>query len=127
MAAINIWAGWFGMLLGVVSGAVIGLFFHRDEWMGGYDSYRRRLTRLGHVSFFGLGFLNILYGLTVLTLHLSGDLTSFAGRCLIVGACAMPVTCFLSAWRKPFRHWFPIPVAAVLIGVLILLRELPLR
>ena len=39
-------AGWLGMFLGVVSGAVIGMFFHREDWMGGYDSYRRRLTRL---------------------------------------------------------------------------------
>ena len=26
---------WIGMLLGVVSGAIIGLFFHREDWMGG--------------------------------------------------------------------------------------------
>ena len=48
-------AGWLGMLLGVLSGAIIGLFFHREDWMGGYGSYRRRLTRLGHISFFWAG------------------------------------------------------------------------
>src|SRR6476659_1498472 len=35
--------GWSGMLGGVVSGAVLGLFFHKDDWMGGYASFRRRL------------------------------------------------------------------------------------
>jgi hypothetical protein len=38
-----------------------------------------------------------------------------------VGAIAMPTCCFLSAWRKPYRHLFPIPVAAVAVGILAIL------
>jgi len=121
MTNISLFAGWVGMLCGVISGAIIGLFFHRDDWMGGYDSYRRRLTRLGHISFFGLGFINLFFGLTILTLPLSGGLIPLAGRCLIVGAVTMPLCCFLSAWRKPFRHLFPVPVISVLTGVVLLL------
>lgn len=34
---------------------------------------------------------------------------------------AMPVCCLLSAWRKPLRHLFPIPVLAVTAGVLAIL------
>jgi hypothetical protein len=37
---------WAGMLAGVLSGAIIGLFFAREDFMGGYQSWRRRLTRL---------------------------------------------------------------------------------
>lgn len=125
MGLLNLWAGWVGMLAGVASGAVIGLFFHREDWMGGYDSYRRRLTRLGHISFFGLGFINILFGLTLTVLHLTGDLLTIATWSLIVGAITMPTCCFLSAWHKPFRHLFPIPVVAVLTGIVLLLREWP--
>jgi hypothetical protein len=55
----NLLVGWVGMLGGVISGTLIGLFFKREDWMGGYGWFRRRLTRLGHISFFGLGFLNI--------------------------------------------------------------------
>ncbi len=123
MGSINLMAGWIGLLAGVISGAVIGLFFHREDWMGGYDSYRRRLTRLGHISFFGLGFVNILFGLTIATLHLSGERIELASRCLLVGAATMPVCCFLSAWRKPFRHLFPVPVVSVLLGIVLLLLE----
>lgn len=122
---LNLYAGWIGMLGGVVSGAVIGLFFHKDEWMGGYDSYRRRMTRLGHISFFGLGFINLLFALTVGTLHfpdLNLKISSFA---LILGAISMPVCCFLTAWWKPFRHLFPIPVFAVLTGIVSLLQGWP--
>ncbi|MGI8603357.1 MAG: hypothetical protein ACR2OZ_10195 [Verrucomicrobiales bacterium] len=64
---------WAGMLAGVLSGAFIGLFFHRDDWMGGYGSFRRRLTRLGHISFFGLGFINFLCALTHHIVNLSAS------------------------------------------------------
>lgn len=127
MNTVNLLAGWIGLLAGVVSGAVIGLFFHREDWMGGYDSYRRRLTRLGHISFFGLGFVNILFGLTITTLSLSSSLISLASRCLLLGAITMPLCCFLSAWRKPWRHLFPLPVASVLLGIILLLSQWPHR
>ena len=61
----NLVVGWAGMLGGVLTGAAIGLFFEREEWMGGYASFPRRLARLGHIAFFGLGFLNILFGLKI--------------------------------------------------------------
>lgn len=115
-------AGWIGMLMGVVSGAVIGLFFHREDWMGGYGSFRRRLTRLGHIAFFGLGFLNLLYGLTIRAHPIADGAASFAALMLIAGLSTMSLTCFLTAWRKtPFRHFFFIPVGTTSAGILTLL------
>lgn len=111
-------AGWIGMFLGVLSGAVIGMFFHREDWMGGYSSYRRRLTRLGHISFFGLAFVNFCFAFTQ-HVHPLGEPWGFVAMCsFITAAAAMPSCCFLSAWRKPFRHLFFIPVGGVLLGVL---------
>jgi len=110
-------AGWLGMLLGVVSGAVIGLFFHREDWMGGYASYRRRLTRLGHISFFGLALVNFSFAFTQQLLALRAPWGAMAMWGFLIGAASMPACCFLSAWRKPFRHFFFIPVAGVLLGV----------
>lgn len=121
MAPINLAAGWLGMLAGVLSGAIVGLFFYRDEWMGGYDSWRRRLTRLGHISFFGLGFLNLIFAATAAQLALNRASQAVASWGFIAGAITMPACCFLSAWRKPFRHLFPIPVAAVATGVVAIL------
>ena len=117
----NLIGGWLGMLAGVLSGACIGLFFHQDEWMGGYASYRRRLTRLGHISFFGLGFVNLIFAATASQLFLTHTYSAVASDALIVGAITMPACCFLSAWRKPFRHLFPIPVLAVTVGILAIL------
>ena len=121
MLVLNLVGGWLGMLAGVLFGAIIGLFFHREEWMGGYASHRRRLTRLGHISFFGLGFLNLFFAVTAGPLKLHSGSLMAASISLIVAAITMPICCFLSAWKKPFRHLFPIPVAAATIGILTIL------
>jgi hypothetical protein len=118
---INLIGGWLGMLAGVLSGGIIGLFFYRDEWMGGYGSWRRRLTRLGHISFFGLGFLNLMFAATAGQLLLRGPFLVVASVGLLAGAITMPICCFLSAWRKPMRHLFPIPVIAVTVGIVAIL------
>jgi hypothetical protein len=121
MASYNLLAGWVGMLAGVLSGALIGLFFHRDGWFGGYGSFGRRMLRLGHISFFGLGFLNLFFALTADKLGLTQPYLRIASIALVVGAISMPLCCFLSAWSKPFRHLFPVPVLAVLTGIVSLL------
>jgi hypothetical protein len=118
---LNLVAGWLGMLAGVLSGAFIGLFFHREDWMGGYGSHRRRLTRLGHISFFGLGFLNLIFAVTAPPLNVHGRYLEVASISLVVAAITMPICCFLTAWKKPFRHLFPIPVTAAAVGILTVL------
>jgi hypothetical protein len=109
------------MLAGVLFGAIVGLYFHREDWMGGYASHRRRLTRLGHISFFGLGFLNLFFGVTAGPLNLHNGSLRTASISLIIAAITMPICCFLSAWKKPFRHLFPIPVVAATTGILAIL------
>ncbi len=117
MLVLNLVGGWLGMLAGVLCGAIVGLFFHREDWMGGYASDRRRLTRLGHISFFGLGFLNLFFGVTAGPLNLHGGSLRTASLSLIVAAITMPICCFLTARKKPFRHLFPIPVVAATTGI----------
>jgi hypothetical protein len=114
----NLWVGWAAALAGIVSGAVIGLFFQREEWLGGYASYRRRLLRLGHISFFGLGFINILFGLTGRVLV---GVSTTAALLMIASAVTMPICCFLTAWRTRFRILFPLPVASASAAVVLLL------
>jgi len=102
----------------------MGLFFSREDWLGGYGSWRRRMTRLAHISFFGLGFMNIAFELSVSHLALPrGAGLAAASFCLCVGAATMPLVCYLAAWRQPFRHLFFVPVTAIVAGVLILAIE----
>jgi hypothetical protein len=35
----------------------------------------------------------------------------------------MPVVCFLTGWKKPFRHLFFVPVAALIVAVAATLRR----
>lgn len=121
MAEWNFWAGWAGMLLGLVSGAVIGLGFQGESFAGGYASFRRRLLRLGHVAFFALGMLNVLFALTLTSSSVVPGLPAIASASLAAAGFVMPFVCFLTAWKKPFRHAFPIPVILVAIPIVLLL------
>jgi len=124
--SFHVYAGWIGMLCGALTGAVIGLYFHDETWAGGYASFRRRMLRLGHISFFGIGFLNLLFGLTLLqAAALPPPYLRIASAGFLVAMVTMPLTCFLSAWKKPLRHLFPVPVLAVLAGILPLLIAWP--
>jgi hypothetical protein len=126
---LSLEAGWVSILLGFVAGAVPGLSFWREDWLGGYGSWRRRMIRLAHISFFGLGFMNVLFALTALQLGLpsaAGPLT-WSSRLLVAGNVAMPATCYLAAWRLPFRHLFAVPVTCMVLGVAILVHALVLR
>jgi hypothetical protein len=120
----NLFAGWAGIFLGFAVGALSGLFFWMEGWLGGYGSWRRRLVRLAHISFFGLGFINLLFALSVAHLGL-GDapMLRWSSALLIGGAIAMPTVCYLAAWRQPFRHLFFIPVTCLVLGVALFLRQ----
>lgn len=120
-AELNIIVGWVAMLMGVLSGAAIGLFFHIDAWAGGYASFRRRMLRLAHIAFFGLGFVNLMYGLTLQAIPLPRPLATAGSLGLIIGVITMPLCCYLTAWKKVFRHLFPVPVLGVATGIIAVL------
>jgi hypothetical protein len=103
-------AGWWLILAGFASGAALGLFFHRAEWLGGYGSFRRRMLRLGHIALCMLGMLNVIAGLS-----------SHSSPLLVAGGAMMPAVCFLTAWKEKCRHLFFLPVLALLTAVVLML------
>lgn len=110
----NWYAGWSLILAGFLSGAIIGLWFHREGFLGGYQDWRRRLLRLGHIAMVALGFLNVLFAQ-------SASAHAIAGHLLIAGGVAMPTVCVLSAWRKPLKVLFPLPVVMLVAAVVLIL------
>ena len=123
MTSINLYAAWVGIFLGCIAGAVIGLFFHDEKWLGGYNSWPRRMLRLAHISFFGIAIINFFFAITLHVLQIEDGLL-LTSRLLIVGAVAMPLVCYLSAIKNFFRHLFFIPAASVIIALTLLLWRL---
>jgi hypothetical protein len=115
MASINLAAGWVAILTGLLFGAVTGTFFHRQEWLEGYGSWRRRMLRLTHISLVGTGLLNLSFALSVDLLELQ-TVPPIASLLFLVGAVAMPLVCLLSAWQIVFRHLFFIPVVSLVLA-----------
>ena len=115
-AAMTNWSvGWWLILMAFVTGALLGMFFHDERFMGGYDSFRRRLARLGHISLAALGMLNVLFAVSTPVVSTWPQLLAPWG--LILGGISMPIVCFLTAWKRNFRHLFFIPVTALIVGI----------
>lgn len=113
---VNWQAGWWLILLSFLTGAAIGLFFHREDFLGGYGSFRRRIVRLGHIALAALGMLNVLFSYSPWPPPetVAGAVAS-AG--FVAGGIAMPAVCFLTGWRERCRHLFVVPVLALVAAV----------
>lgn len=116
MLLANLYAALTGLFLGCIAGIIPGLFFHKESWLGGYASWPRRLIRLAHISFFGIGFINLLFVLTVQAMSIEGTLV-VPSTLLIIAAITMPLICYLAAYRKVFRNLFFIPALSLTIGI----------
>lgn len=115
---INLYAAWIGLCLACLAGMVAGLFFHREDFLGGYGSWTRRLMRLGHISLFGLAFINFIFYATCRQLGLESGLT-LVSTLFIIGAISMPLVCYTSAFFRPARNLFFIPVLSITSGAII--------
>jgi hypothetical protein len=112
-ADVNLVFSWTWILLGFLSGLILGLFFNREDWLGGYTSFRRRLYRLGHISFFGLGAVNLMFYLTARFALAPSPTRDIASLAFIVGGVTMPLVCFVVAHRSNYKNLFAIPVCCL--------------
>jgi hypothetical protein len=113
---INVFAAWVGAFLGLLAGVVLGFWYHREEWLGGYASWPRRMLRLGHVSFFGIAAINLAYALTIAALDWHPPHPLFS-MLLAASNFLMPLVCGLAAWRPELRRLFVVPVGCAVAGV----------
>jgi hypothetical protein len=118
---INILFGWAWMCVGFLSGMILGLRAEGEQWLGGYASLTRRYLRLAHVAFVALSIINILYGKELGTIDLPNHLKNIGSALMIFGAAGVPLACISAAFLRKTRYLLPVPAAAVLIGVIILL------
>jgi hypothetical protein len=118
---INILFGWAWMCVGFLSGMILGLRAEGEQWLGGYASLTRRYLRLSHVAFIALSIINILYGKELGTIDLPNHFKNIGSALMIFGAAGVPLACISAAFLRKTRYLLPVPAAAVLIGVIILL------
>ena len=121
----NLVFAWVWMLAGFVSGMMMGLRFHDENWMGGYGSFKRRMYRLGHISFFGLGAVNLFFHLSVKDAA-PGAFAAYASLAFIIGGISMPVCCWLMARSKKFQGAFAVPVLSLIAGAILTILEVTL-
>ena len=119
---INWYFGWISILSAFFTGAIIGMFFYREDFLGGYSSFRRRILRLGHIAQAALGMMNVVAANS----QFSGcEFNAIAIWGLVVGGISMPAVCFLSAWKPSMRHLFFIPVVSLFAAVVEILKAGP--
>ena len=112
----NLLFAWGWIVLGFLSGMAMGLCFHREDWLGGYGSWPRRLYRLGHISFFGLGFANLVFWVTARLLPAAPVSLNVASVAFLIGGATMPLCCVIAAHLRPARHLFAVPVISLLVA-----------
>jgi hypothetical protein len=122
---LNLVFAWAWMLGGFLSGMVLGLKFHDENWMGGYGSFKRRMHRLAHISFFGLGAVNLFFYLTLKDVA-AGSAGNWASLAFILGGVTMPVCCWLMAASKRFQPIFAVPVLSLVSGAILTILEVAL-
>lgn len=110
----NLVVAWIWILLGFLSGAVMGTRFHREDWLGGYGSFKRRLYRLGHISFLGLAAMNLLFYFTVQSTPVDPATALWASRGFLIGAFTMPACCVVMAHFPQAHYVFAMPVMSLL-------------
>jgi hypothetical protein len=120
---LNLLIAWLWILLGFVSGMVLGMFFHGENWLGGYASFKRRMYRLGHISFFGLGAVNLLFYFTVQTFPALSLAIRTASWAFVIGTVTMPLCCVVMAHFPKLHMIFAVPVLSLIVGGTLTLLE----
>jgi hypothetical protein len=106
--------GWIWITAGLVSGMVLGLGFARENFLGGYGSWKRRLLRLGHIAQVMLGVMNVLFEMSRERMVVAPVWVDAAAWGMVTGAVLMPTVCALAAFDKRAMALFGIPVIALI-------------
>ncbi|MBI3848768.1 MAG: hypothetical protein HY298_00545 [Verrucomicrobia bacterium] len=120
---LNLLVAWLWILFGFGSGSYLGLKFHREDWLGGYASLKRRLYRLAHISFFGLALMNLMFYFVAREFSPATFPVVVASWGFLIGALSMPVCCVVMAHNAKFRPLFVIPVGSLMVGATLTLWE----
>ena len=89
------------------------------EWLGAYGDVSRRLARLGHIAFLGLGILDVLLARELPRLALSAAMRRTASFAMILGNVLLPPALFAAAACRPCKYLLPGPAIAVFVALVL--------
>jgi hypothetical protein len=116
--------GWTSLAVGVAVGLVIGLWsfdgpMRPPAWIGEYADTSRRLVRLGHIAFIGLGLIDILIERELERSALAPAARAVASWSMVVGNVLLPVTLFAAAAYRPFKYFMAVPAMSVFLALVL--------
>jgi hypothetical protein len=112
------------MAVGAGTGLVMGMWSFDGPapvpaWLGDYADTSRRLARLGHIAFFGLGILNVLLAHELPRLQTSVRLKRIASSAMNFGNVFLPLTLFAASVYRPGKYLMSIPAVSVFIALVL--------
>ena len=121
----NIHLGWINMVLGILSGSILGLWafagpFPTPKNHKNYDDLARRMVRLAHIAWFMLPLICIVYGVFIDSIPLSQSIKELGSICMIICMFGVPILLVLASICLPFKYLEVIPVGAGFIALSIM-------
>lgn len=118
---------WTCAVLGVLTGLVMGLWSFDGPmpvppWLGDYGATARRLARLGHIAFLGLGILNLLLVRELAETSLGMAERRVAATAMNIGNVFLPLVLFAAAAWQPLKYLLPVPACSVFIALVLAAR-----
>jgi hypothetical protein len=116
--------GWTSLAAGVGVGLVMGLWsfdgpLQPPGWIGAYGDTSRRLVRLGHIAFIGLGLIDILIERELLRSALGRTGRTVASWSMVIGNVLLPVALFGAAAYRPLKYVMAIPATSVFLALVL--------
>jgi hypothetical protein len=110
------------MAIGIATGLIMGLWSFDGPvpvpaWLGQYGDTPRRLARLGHIAFLGLGILNLLLSNELPRSGLGTRGKRVAAWAMNLGNIALPFGLLIAAAWAPAKYALSIPATAVFVAL----------
>lgn len=120
----NLAVGWSSIAIGAVTGLILSLWSFNGpvpvpEGIGAYVDLSRRLMRLGHIAFFGLGILNIMLARHVASCRLEPAIARLALASMNLGNILLPPILIAASFFTPLKYAASLPAMAVAIALTI--------
>jgi hypothetical protein len=124
VGALNRTVGWACLAAGVATGMLMGLWsfdgpFATPAWLGEYGDTSRRLARLGHIAFIGLGILNLLLVQELSRSSLGEQAKRAASTAMNLGNVLLPITLFVAAAWHPAKYVMAFPATCVFVALIL--------